>query len=256
MPYTVNELAKLSGVSSRTLRFYDKAGLLKPAYYGENQYRYYEEAQLLILQQILFFRELDFPLSDIQRILSGDDFNTIESLKTQKSMLQSSLDRTAALITTIDKTVLHLRGKLIMSVEEFFDPIKLGDSKIQKEYEKYLVGKGILSQEEMDKSWETIKHWKQTDWDKFKGKGDGFYKKMVEAIHHQLKPTSPEVQDLTHKHYLLIKPLWTFNQKSYRKLAQSYRENPDFRKFCELYDPKLLEFIVEAMDVYADHQLS
>ena len=52
MPYTVNKLAKLSGVSVRTLHFYDEIGLLKPAYYGENNYRYYEEEQLLQLQQL------------------------------------------------------------------------------------------------------------------------------------------------------------------------------------------------------------
>ena len=53
MVYIVNQLAKLSGVSIRTLRFYDEIGILKPAYYGDNQYRYYEEEQLLIFQQIL-----------------------------------------------------------------------------------------------------------------------------------------------------------------------------------------------------------
>jgi DNA-binding transcriptional MerR regulator len=68
MAYTVNKLAKLSGVSVRTLHFYDEIGLLEPAYYGDNNYRYYEEEQLLMLQQILFFRELGFPLIDIQRI--------------------------------------------------------------------------------------------------------------------------------------------------------------------------------------------
>ena len=75
MTYTVNQLAKLSGVSVRTLHFYDEIGLLKPAYYGENNYRYYEEEQLLILQQILFFREMGCPLNDIQRILSSNDFD-------------------------------------------------------------------------------------------------------------------------------------------------------------------------------------
>ncbi|KTC84755.1 mercury resistance transcriptional regulator SkgA [Legionella drozanskii LLAP-1] len=60
MSYTVKKLAKLSGVSSRTLRFYDEIGLLKPGYYGENNYRYYEEEQLLMLQQILFSVNLVF----------------------------------------------------------------------------------------------------------------------------------------------------------------------------------------------------
>ena len=66
MPYTVNKLARISGVSPRTLRFYDEIGLLKPAYYGENHYRYYEEEQLLMLQQILFFREIGFPLREVE----------------------------------------------------------------------------------------------------------------------------------------------------------------------------------------------
>ncbi len=114
MEYTINQLAKLSGVSTRTLRFYDEIGLLAPAFYGENQYRYYKEEQLLILQQILFFRELGFPLNDIQRILSGDDFDKIESLKAHKSILQSGLERTATLIKTINKTISHLRGRIIM----------------------------------------------------------------------------------------------------------------------------------------------
>jgi DNA-binding transcriptional MerR regulator len=68
MAYTVNKLAKLSGVSVRTLHFYDEVGLLKPAYYGDNHYRYYEEEQLLILQQILFYRELGLSLNEIQAL--------------------------------------------------------------------------------------------------------------------------------------------------------------------------------------------
>jgi DNA-binding transcriptional MerR regulator len=94
MKYTVKKLAQISGVSVRTLRFYDEIDLLKPAFYGENKYRYYEEEELLMLQQILFFRELGFPLSDIQRILGSNDFDKIESLKSHKSMLKAGLDRT------------------------------------------------------------------------------------------------------------------------------------------------------------------
>jgi DNA-binding transcriptional MerR regulator len=72
MSYRVKGLAELSGVTIRTLRWYDTIGLLKPAYHGANGYRYYEEEQLLRLQQILFFRELGFSLKDIQKILEAD----------------------------------------------------------------------------------------------------------------------------------------------------------------------------------------
>lgn len=73
MVYTIKQLADISGVSSRTLRFYDEINLLNPAYIDTNNYRYYEEEQLLILQQILFYRELDFSLKDIQTISCWSD---------------------------------------------------------------------------------------------------------------------------------------------------------------------------------------
>lgn len=120
MAYTVNKLAKLSGVSIRTIRFYDEIGLLKPAYYGENNYRYYEEEQLLLLQQILFYRELNFPLNDIQRIVNDDGFNKIDALISHRKVLAQNLERTKKLIQTIDQTIAHLRGKKTMREEELF----------------------------------------------------------------------------------------------------------------------------------------
>jgi DNA-binding transcriptional MerR regulator len=120
MPYTVNKLAKLSGISIRTLRFYDAIGLLKPAYYGDNNYRYYEEEQIMLLQQILFYRELNFSLNDIRRIISSDDFNKMDALISHKQILAQSLDRTKQLIKTIDQTIAHLRGKITMRDEELF----------------------------------------------------------------------------------------------------------------------------------------
>lgn len=120
MSYTVKKLAKLSGVSIRTLRFYDAIGLLKPAYYGENNYRYYEQEQILLLQQILFYRELGFPLNHIQKIMSSDEFNKLDALLSHKQILEQSLDRTKKLIKTIDQTIAHLRGKITMHDEELF----------------------------------------------------------------------------------------------------------------------------------------
>src|SRR5579859_5499209 len=103
--YTVKKLAKLSGISIRTLRFYDEIGLLKPAYYGENGYRYYEEEQLLLLQQILFFRELEFPLSEVKKILGNKSFDKVKTLESHKLILQQNAKRMQQLIQTIDKTI-------------------------------------------------------------------------------------------------------------------------------------------------------
>ncbi len=120
MAYTVNKLAKLSGVSVRTLHFYDEIGLLKPAYYGDNNYRYYEEAQLLMLQQILFFREIGLQLSDIRRIISSSDFDKLKTLESHRKILEKNLDQTKKLIETVDKTIAHLRGKQPIKLEEIF----------------------------------------------------------------------------------------------------------------------------------------
>src|SRR5687767_15767370 len=80
MRYGVKELAEVSGVTVRTLHFYDEAGLLKPAGHSVSGYRFYEEKELLQLQQILFFRELGFELKQIKRILNRSDFDRREAL--------------------------------------------------------------------------------------------------------------------------------------------------------------------------------
>src|SRR4051812_2017182 len=139
MAYTVKQVAAMSGVSVRTLHFYDETGLLKPAYLGANGYRFYEEPQLLILQQILFYRELGFELKQIQRILGRADFEKVAALQSHRKVLQKNLARTRQLIDTIDKTIQHLKGSRKMKSQEIFvgfsvaagkdrfnKPIKLG----------------------------------------------------------------------------------------------------------------------------------
>src|SRR5688572_18242668 len=110
MAYTVKKLATMSGVSVRTLHFYDETGLLKPARVGANGYRFYEEAQLLTLQQILFYRELGFELKRIKRVLGRRDFEKAAALRSHRKVLQKNLARTRTLIETIDKTIRHLKG--------------------------------------------------------------------------------------------------------------------------------------------------
>src|SRR5688500_8662753 len=114
MAYTVKQVAGISGVSVRTLHFYDEVGLLKPAFHGANGYRYYEEAQLLALQQILFYRELGFELRQIQQVLKREDFERVAALESHRKVLRKNLDRTRQLIETIDKTIEHLKGKTKM----------------------------------------------------------------------------------------------------------------------------------------------
>lgn len=110
----------MSGVSVRTLHFYNETGLLKPAYLGANGYRFYEEPQLLILQQILLYRELGFELKRIKEILSHRKFEKVTALKSHRQVLEKNVIRTRTLIETVDKTIKHLSGTKKMKSEELF----------------------------------------------------------------------------------------------------------------------------------------
>jgi DNA-binding transcriptional MerR regulator/quercetin dioxygenase-like cupin family protein len=129
MAYTVKQVSGMSGVSVRTLHFYDEAGLLKPAYVGANGYRFYEEPQLLTLQQILFYRELGFELKQIQRILSGRDFEIVAALQSHRKVLQKNLVQTRRLIETVEKTIQHLKGTKKMKSQEMFDGFSVAAGK-------------------------------------------------------------------------------------------------------------------------------
>ena len=129
MAYTVKQLAVMSGVTVRTLHFYDEMALLKPAYTKTNGYRIYEEPQLLMLQQILFYRELGFELKRINEILSQRKFEKLAALKSHRQVLEKNVTRTCTLIETIDKTISHLKGTKKMKNEEMFKGFRIGEGK-------------------------------------------------------------------------------------------------------------------------------
>jgi DNA-binding transcriptional MerR regulator len=129
MAYTVKRVAAMSGVSVRTLHFYDEMALLKPAYTKANGYRIYEEPQLLMLQQILFYRELGLELKRIKKILSQRKFEKVAALNSHRQVLEKNVTRTRTLIETIDKTLKHLKGKKKMKSEELFAGFRVGAGK-------------------------------------------------------------------------------------------------------------------------------
>mgnify|MGYP000865807544 FL=1 len=107
--YSAKGLSKLAGVSVRTLHHYDEIGLLKPAIRTEAKYRLYGENELLKLQQILFFKELDFSLKEIIDILDDPDFDLTVALESHKQALISKQERISVMLNTIEKTVLNLK---------------------------------------------------------------------------------------------------------------------------------------------------
>lgn len=258
MAYTVKKLAQISGVSVRTLHHYDEVDLLKPAYFGSNGYRYYEEEQLLLLQQILFYRELGFELKQIQKLLKKSDFDKLAALHSHRKLLKGESERFEKLVVTIDKTIDHLKGKIKMKDEEFFYGL---DSPKQKGYEEYLIKTGRVSEEEINKSRETVKNWQKEDHDKFKKyqeEGDRRFKAMAKSIDDHLLPGSPEVQKLIRELYNWIGLCWGTapTKERFIGLSQLYNEHPDWAKMYGRYHPKLQEFLTEAMIIFAERELS
>src|SRR5687767_12327826 len=105
MAFTVSQVAKLSLVSVRTLHHYDEIDLLRPSGRTEAGYRLYSEGDLDRLQQILFFRELEFPLEEIGRILDDPEFDVRSALRMQRQMLSERAGRVAALIKAVDAAI-------------------------------------------------------------------------------------------------------------------------------------------------------
>src|SRR6185369_17913079 len=127
-------------------------------------YRYYEEPQLLMLQQILFYRELGFELKQIKRILGRKDFEKIAALESHRKVLRKNVTRTRKLIQTIDKTIEHLKGKTKMKTEELFAGF---DAKQQAKHERYLVDRfGKDMKQSIAQSKARVKNWTKADWEK------------------------------------------------------------------------------------------
>ena len=134
MEYTINKLAKLSGITTRTLRHYDQIGLLTPTRSSSNGYRIYGEKEVDKLQHILFYRELGLPLEDIKQLLASASFSENETLQTHLKALQAKRAQLDVLITNVEKTILTKKGELTMTNEEKFKGFiaKLIDENEQK----------------------------------------------------------------------------------------------------------------------------
>jgi len=135
---TVKQVAKLSGVSVRTLHHYDRIGLLKPASVGTNRYRYDGREELLRLQQILLHRELDIPLNEIGAILDDPAFDQLEALRRQRDKLAREAERYADLVRTIDRTIATLNGDGAMENADLYKGIS---PQKQAEYTAWLIEK-------------------------------------------------------------------------------------------------------------------
>ena len=247
--YTVSRLAKLAGVSVRTLHHYDETGLLKPSFRSDSGYRQYQREDLLRLQQILFYRELDFSLNEIKEILDDPGYDQVQALVNHRQSIEQRIERLSDLLNTIDKTLTQYKeDSVVLTDEELYEGFsKEQIDRYNKEVdEKYGPGTVKASKERIEKL--SKKKWKRV-----KKEGGAIALEMSELI--DIPPESPEVQKLVKRHHAWIENFWTPDAESYKGLAIGYVENPEFRAFYDKYKTGLAEFLCAAMEYYADTEM-
>src|SRR5699024_6331089 len=130
------EVADLAGISVRTLHHYDEIGLLTPDEVTESGYRLYSDDNLETLQQILFFKELDFPLQKIKEIINSPSFDRERALRLHRTMLLEKRERIDNMMAAIDRTIQHTKGEIHMSNKEKFAGFDFSHNPYEQEARK------------------------------------------------------------------------------------------------------------------------
>jgi len=241
--YTVKQLSTLAGVSLRTLHYYDQIGLLKPAGIAANGYRQYDDVALLRLQQILFYRELDFSLKEIRSLLDAPDFDQIKALESHWDALWARMARTENLISTVEDTIKHLKGEKEMSKKALFKAFSDEEqSTYAKEAEKKYDPVTVRASNRKWKGYSAEK--KQAIMDE----GNQVYTDMIAAM--PKGADSPEVKTIVGRWRKHMDYFWTPNLDQLLGLATMYGESPDFKANFDKMHPDLADFFREAVTVY------
>jgi MerR family transcriptional regulator, thiopeptide resistance regulator len=244
-PYTVKQLADMAGVSARTLHYYDEIGLLPPSNILANGYRQYLREDLLKLQQILFFREIEMPLKEIQVVLNQQGFDLKASLEVHKKSLEEKAERILQLIDTVDHTILHIEGVIDMSSKDLYQGFS---DKQQKVYEDEILEK--YGDNEVDQSLK--------NWNSYSPERQAHLKEQFNRIPEQMIPfiengvSDENVQALVlqfHKH------MENFYQCSYEILSGLGKMYVYDERFADNYrkvHPNMPEFLNEAIQFYCE----
>lgn len=245
MSYSVQKLADLSGTTVRTLHHYDEIGLLKPSRRKSNGYRFYDEPELLKLQQILFFKELDFPLPEIQKIISDPEFDAARALEDHKKLIELKKKRLTGLVKTIDKTIKKMKKEITMNDEELYESFKEHGEKYADEAKARWGNTDAYKQ-----SAERVAKMSKEDMIAIKKAADQLMQDI--AANMSFGAGSKEIQKLIGKHYDALRKFYEPNLKMYRGLADMYVADPRFTAYYEKYAKGLALFMRDAMHIYAD----
>lgn len=251
MEYTVSKLAMLSGVSARTLRYYDQIDLLKPSRINSSGYRIYGQPKVDLLQQILFYRELEMPLEEIKSILQSDNFDIHEALESHLVHLNNQRKRLERLITTVEKSIQAGEGGPKMSEKEKFEAFK---QEVIEENEKQ-YGDEIREKhgdEIISETNEKLKSMSRDDWNNHEELTNELNTKLAEATKLG-DPTSELAQEVAALHKIWLSFSWPeglYDAKNHLQLSLTYIEDARFKEYYDNIEPGSAEFLHEALEYY------
>lgn len=252
MAWSIAQVARMSKVTSRTLRHYDSIGLLPPAWIGDNGYRYYEKEQVHRLQQILLLRDLGLGLDVVAKMLDGTDQLTV--LRDHHRWLQGERQRLDRLANTVARTIEELEGGDEVKMEELFDGF---DAKKQERHEAELVERyGDGAREHIAESRQKMKGWTRADADRFMAEWRDIAEKLGALYTEGAAIDAPRTQEQVDRHYRWICLSWTPDRESYKGLGDLYVDSEEFRVNFEVDGGgNMAEWTRDAMAHYADTRL-
>ena len=238
MEYTIQKLASLAGVSTRTLRYYDEIGILKPARINSSGYRIYGLAEVNRLQQILFYRELGVGLDSIKEIVTAPSFDGTKALRDHREKLLEKREQLDILIANVDKTIAVTEGRSTMSNKEKFEGFK---KKMVEDNEKKF-GKEIrkkYGKDSVEASNAKVMNMTQEQYEEVTALGEELRLTLAEAF-----KTGNPAGELAQKAADLHKQWLTYYWKEYSKeahagLAQMYVDDERFTAYYDKEQPEL-----------------
>lgn len=249
MAWSIAEVARSSGVTSRTLRHYHSIGLLVPARTAPGGRRYYEQEQLLRLQQILLLRDLGLSLEVVAEVLDRrSTSSTIEVLGRHKDWLQREQQRLGRLIRTVDSTIDNLKNGGEMTPRKVFEGFE------HNPYEA--EARERWGDETVDASYARMQGWSDADAEKARTGYPKVHEGLAKLKAEGVDVLAASVQELVQLHYEITCLFWTPNRQAYKGLGQLYVDDERFRQNIGDGDDGLVEYLRDAMNAYADGRLA
>lgn len=246
MAYTVKAVADLANISVRTLHHYDHIGLLRPASVSPAGYRLYSEADLERLQEVLFFRELGFSLSEIKRIISSPRYDRLEALREHHRLLLEKRRRLDKLIRSVARTIESTERGDKMSEEEMFEGFdqKQIDAWTEEARERW-------GAEHVDESVRRTKRYTKADWKALYEEMGDLTSRIAEGM--DRGPDDPAVQEQVARwHRIINERFYDCTPEIFRGLGDLYVDDPRFTATYEKIRPGLAQFLRAAMHIYVD----